>query len=103
MKLNNIKHNFFPIIKIISSVLIASAIGLELWNIYAAINNIKVPNSLNPVFWIERIAVVSHLVEAVIAAFYAPSKQKMPLQYGTYTFFVGTVALLELFGKEDKL
>ncbi|WP_407891284.1 hypothetical protein [Scytonema sp. NUACC26] len=56
---------------------------------------------LNPVFWIERFAVTIHFVEGVIAAFYAPSRKKLPIQYGTYTFFVGTVGLLELFAKED--
>ncbi len=102
MNFKNIKQKVSPIIKIISTVLIASAIGLELWNIYAVTNNIQIPSSLNPIFWIERFAVSCHLVEAVIAAFYAPSKNKMPIQYATYTFFVGTVGLLELFDKEDK-
>lgn len=102
MNFKDIKQTIYPIIKVISTVLITSAIGLELWNIYAVINNIQVPSSLNPIFWIERFAVSCHLVEAVIAAFYAPSKSKMPIQYATYTFFVGTVGLLELFNKENK-
>ncbi|OUL26518.1 hypothetical protein [Nostoc sp. 106C] len=102
MNLNYIKEKISPIIKVISTVLIASAIGLELWNVYAVTNNIQVPSSLNPIFWIERFAVSCHLIEAVIAAFYAPSRKKMPIQYATYTFFVGTVGLLELFDKKDK-
>ncbi|GAA6618766.1 hypothetical protein NUACC26_045780 [Scytonema sp. NUACC26] len=75
--------------------------GLELWNLYARLTNARLPNMLNPVFWIERFAVTIHFVEGVIAAFYAPSRKKLPIQYGTYTFFVGTVGLLELFAKED--
>ncbi|OUL25739.1 hypothetical protein BV372_27680 [Nostoc sp. T09] len=102
MNLNYIKEKISPIIKVISTVLIASAIGLELWNVYAVTNNIQVPSSLNPIFWIERFAVSCHLIEAVIAAFYAPSRKKMPIQYATYTFFVGTVGLLELFDKKDE-
>jgi len=43
-----------------------------------------------------------HLVEAIIAAAYAPSRQKKPIVYATYTFFVGTVGLLELFDQEDE-
>ncbi|MEQ9357174.1 MAG: hypothetical protein RIG63_18605 [Coleofasciculus chthonoplastes F3-SA18-01] len=41
-------------------------------------------------------------MEAIIAAVYAPSRQKTPIVYGTYTFFVGTVGLLELFDQEDE-
>lgn len=80
-------------------ILIASAIGLELWNVYALLSNTNIPSSLNPIFGIERFAVAIHLVEGVIAAFYAPSRKKPPIKYGVYTFFVGTVGLLELFEK----
>lgn len=83
-------------------MLITSAIGLESWNIYAVINNINVPSSLNPIFWIERFAMMSHFIESIIAAFYAPSRQKMPVKYATYTFFVGTIGLLELFERQDE-
>jgi hypothetical protein len=99
MTLKATKRRFFTLIKVISVVLIASAIGLELANAYALLTNSKLPSSLNPIFWIERFAVISHFVEAVIAASYAPSRKKMPIMYGTYTFFVGTVGLLELFEK----
>jgi len=102
MNFKYIKQKFSPVIKVISTVLIASAIGLELWNIYAITNNIEVPTSLNPIFWFERFAVASHLIEAVIAAFYAPSRKKLPIKYAIYTFFVGTVGLLELFDKSDE-
>ena len=76
------------------------AIGLELWNIYAIYNHIDIPNILQPVFWIERIAVISHLIEGIIAAYFAPSRNKIPVRYGIYTFFVGTVGLLELFDRD---
>lgn len=73
--------------------------GLELWNVYALLTSSKLPSSLNPIFGIERVAVAIHLIEGVVAAYYAPSRNKMPIPYGTYTFFVGTVGLLELFDK----
>ncbi|MBW4594440.1 MAG: hypothetical protein KME46_16410 [Brasilonema angustatum HA4187-MV1] len=101
MKLNYQNNNIFTFVKVLSTVLITSAIGLELWNIYAVLTNTKVPSSLNPVFWIERFAVTIHFLEAVVAAFFAPSRKKTPLQYGIYTFFVGTIGLFELFQKED--
>ncbi|NJP09701.1 MAG: hypothetical protein HC866_09605 [Leptolyngbyaceae cyanobacterium RU_5_1] len=97
-----IKKTAFTLIKVISVVLISGAIGLEAWNLYAILTNRQVPSSLNPVFWIERFAVISHLIEGLIAAYYAPSRNKMPIQYGTYTFFVGTVGLLELFLQEPE-
>ncbi|MEH2125260.1 MAG: hypothetical protein V7K44_13040 [Nostoc sp.] len=101
MDLKFIKKKIYTFVKIISTVLITGAIGLESWNIYAVITNINVPSSLNPIFWIERFAMISHFIESIIAAFYAPSRQKMPIKYATYTFFVGTIGLLELFGQQD--
>ncbi|MDM9580881.1 MULTISPECIES: hypothetical protein [unclassified Nostoc] len=101
MDLKFIKKKIYTFVKIISTVLITSAIGLESWNIYAVITNINVPSSLNLIFWIERFAMMSHFVESIIAAFYAHSRQKMPIKYATYTFFVGTIGLLELFGQPD--
>ncbi len=101
MKLKLIKRDIFTFIKIISTVLITSAIGLESWNIYAVITNTNLPSSLNPIFWIERFAMTSHFMESIIAAFYAPSRKKMPIKYATYTFFVGTIGLLELFDPEN--
>ncbi|MBG1245213.1 hypothetical protein [Nostoc sp. NZL] len=101
MNLKSIKKDIFTFVKIISTVLITSAIGLESWNIYAVINNTYLPSSLNPIFWIERFAMASHFIEGIIAAFYAPSRQRMPIKYATYTFFVGTIGLLELFEREN--
>ncbi|MDZ8226624.1 MULTISPECIES: hypothetical protein [unclassified Nostoc] len=101
MNLKLIKRYIFTFVKIISTILITSAIGLESWNIYAVITNTNLPSSLNPIFWIERFAVTSHFIESIIAAFYAPSRKKMPIKYATYTFFVGTIGLLELFDREN--
>lgn len=94
------KNNLFAI-KILSTVLMIGAILLELWNIYAIQNNLIIPSNIKPIFWIERIAVVTHFVEAIIAAFKAGSKQKIWYQYGIYTFFVGTIGLMELFGEQE--
>jgi hypothetical protein len=102
VKLYQTKKNIFNAIKVISISLISGAIGLELSNIYASFWDLSVPTILEPVFWLERFAVTMHLVEAIIAAAYAPSRQKKPIVYGTYTFFVGTVGLLELFDQEDE-
>ncbi|MFH7026676.1 MAG: hypothetical protein ACHBN1_14995 [Heteroscytonema crispum UTEX LB 1556] len=101
MNLKYIKKIFSTLVKVISIIIVASAIGLELCNVYAVLTNSKLPSSLNPIFWIGRFVIAVHLIEAVIAAFYAPSRKKMPIKYGTYTFFVGTVGLLELFDKDN--
>ncbi|MBD2202506.1 hypothetical protein H6G33_12760 [Calothrix sp. FACHB-1219] len=101
MNFKYIKQKIYQIIKVISLVLISSVIGLELENIYLIANNMSLPSALNPIFWIGRFAVTAHLIEAIIAGFYANSKQKMAIQYTIYTFFVGTVGLLELFEKEE--
>jgi hypothetical protein len=97
MNLKYIKEKLFLAIKIISIVVITSAIGLEIWDIQALITNSHLPIILNPVVIIARLALSAHFVEAIIAACYAPVKNQTPIQYGIYTFFVGTIGLLELF------
>ncbi|MGB7442995.1 MAG: hypothetical protein WA919_18170 [Coleofasciculaceae cyanobacterium] len=103
MLLKRIDKKFVTAIKVISTVLISCAIGWELYNIYATLTDQAIPNSLNPVFWVERFALIAHLIEAIIATFYAPSKGKTLVQYGIYTFFVGTVGLFELFEERESL
>lgn len=95
------KKNLFAI-KIISTVLMTGAIGLELWNIYAVTHQLQIPSSIKPIFWIERVVVGAHLIEAIIAAFNAGSKDKIWYKYSVYTFFVGTIGLMELFDEENK-
>jgi hypothetical protein len=94
------KKNLFAI-KTISTILMIGAILLELWNIYAVLNQLQIPSSIKPIFWIERVAVGAHLIEAIIAAFNAGSKDKIWYKYGVYTFFVGTIGLMELFREEE--
>lgn len=97
MNLNQINPQFINVIKVISTIAISSAMGLELWNIYAITNDILILQSLNIFFWLGRVAIGSHLVEAIIAGFYAPAKNQHPIKYAVYTFFTGTVGLMELF------
>ncbi|HAA33357.1 MAG TPA: hypothetical protein DCE56_43595 [Cyanobacteria bacterium UBA8553] len=99
MNLKSTKSNLFTLIKVVSLVFIASGIGLELVNTYALLTKSKIPSNLNLLFWLERFAIAAHLIEGVIAAAYAPSRKQTPITYGIYTFFVGTVGLLELFDK----
>jgi S-adenosylmethionine:tRNA-ribosyltransferase-isomerase (queuine synthetase) len=101
MYLKFIKKKIFPVIKVISILVISSAVILEIWDIQALITNSHLPNSLHPVLLIARFALSAHFAEAIIAAYYAPSKNQMPIKYGTYTFFVGTVGLLELWENND--
>ncbi len=79
-------------IKIFSTVLIAAAIGRELLNGWAHILNLPQPIAL-----LGRIALAAHGIEGAIAAVYAPSRGRSPLKYAIYTFFVGTLGLVELF------
>jgi hypothetical protein len=96
------KKKLFTSIKWISTIFIASVLGLELWKIYAGFAGSKIQNLLNPVLWLGQIAIAIHFIEGLVAVVYAPSKQKQPLQYGIYTFFVGTVGLLELFDSDKE-
>ncbi|MBD2691156.1 hypothetical protein [Anabaena catenula] len=102
MNFKDIKVKLFPIIKVISITLITSAIGLELWNIQTAIINSQLPSFLTPALIIAHVALSAHFLEGIIAAYYAPAQNQTPIKYGTYTFFVGTIGLLELFSNDDK-
>lgn len=101
MDLTSIKQKLSRIIKVISIALISSAISLEIWNIQTLTTNSQLPNNLHPILIIAHIALSAHFVEAIIAAYYAPSKNQQPVKYGAYTFFVGTVGLLELWENHD--
>ncbi|BFM40349.1 hypothetical protein [Synechocystis sp. LKSZ1] len=82
------------LVKVFSSALITGALGLEL-------GNVILQGSLFPawslVFYLGRVALIGHALESLIAAVYAPSKGRSPLSIGVYTFFVGTIGLMELF------
>ncbi|MEH2063653.1 MAG: hypothetical protein V7K50_15555 [Nostoc sp.] len=103
MNLKDIKEKLFPVIKVISIVAIATAIGLEIWNIQALTTNNHLPIILNPILIIAHFALSAHFIEGIIAAFYAPAKNQKPIQYGIYTFFVGTIGLLELFENHSQI
>jgi hypothetical protein len=83
-------------IKIVSTILISGAIIWELGHIYARVQNWEFGHNLGWIFWLDRIALISHGIEALIAAYYARSYNKNLFKYSVYTFFVGTVGLLEL-------
>jgi hypothetical protein len=84
-------------IKIISTILIVGVLGLELRNLYA-LRSQMIPLELPfPLLWIGRFALVAHFLEGMIAFIYAPFRNQSAIASGIYTFFVGTVGLVELF------
>ena len=88
--------NTAKLIKITSTILITSALGLELWNIYLLSNNAVLPANIKPFFWIGTVALVAHAVEGIMAAVRVRDRHQNPITYGIYTFFVGFVGLKEL-------
>ncbi|MFB2934978.1 hypothetical protein ACE1B6_06840 [Aerosakkonemataceae cyanobacterium BLCC-F154] len=97
LTLNESKKKLESLLKVISPVVMVAAIALELWNLEARLTTNHFPSSLMPVLWLGHFAISVHSIEAVVAAIYAPAKKHKPIQYGIYTFFVGTVGLWELF------
>lgn len=83
-------------IKIVSTLAMTGALGLETANLYLHLQNRSLPPSLNALFWLGSVALIAHAVEGCIAAYKARSRNKNPLSYGIYTFFVGYVGLQEL-------
>ena len=91
------------LIKVTSIMLITAALGLETWSIYLQLNNKLLPTKLNPIWWLGTIALIAHSIEGIVAAFNAGSRNKNPITYGIYTFFVGFVGLQELFERSPKI
>jgi hypothetical protein len=97
MTVAEIKQKIFPLIKVTSIVLISGAIGLEVWHLSMLSTSDETLDFLTPIYWIGRLGMAAHVIEAIIAVLYAASRGKDPLRYSLYTFFVGTVGLVELF------
>lgn len=91
------------LIKITSIVLISGAIALGVMTLYALLNNQPIPTIPVPVLALGGFAVSAHLLEAIVAARLAPSRQKAAIPYAIYTFFVGTVGLQELWMIEPQV
>ena len=83
-------------IKIVSTLAMTGALGLEAASLYLHLRGQSLPPRLNALFWLASVALIAHGVEGAIAASKARSHQKNPLTYGIYTFFVGFVGLKEL-------
>jgi RsiW-degrading membrane proteinase PrsW (M82 family) len=96
MNWKNLPPQIFGTIKIVSTILMAGAIALEVGNFYYQLAGRQRLDSLYPILAIARFAMACHLVEAVISTFYASKQNQMPIKYAIYTFFVGTVGLLEI-------
>jgi hypothetical protein len=89
-------------IKIISTILIVGVLGLELRNLYALQSQITPLDLPFPLLWIGRFALVAHFLEGIVAFIYAPSRNQPAIASGIYTFFVGTVGLVELFELQER-
>ncbi|MEY2984873.1 MAG: hypothetical protein RLZZ568_1490 [Cyanobacteriota bacterium] len=87
------------LVKVSACVVVSGALGLELWNILTQGDRYS---EWSMVFALARFVLISHGIEAIIAGFFAPAKGKSPLNYGVYTFFVGTISLIELFQQSPR-
>jgi hypothetical protein len=95
--LHQVYQGVLTAIKILSMGLIVSILGLELWNLgIPGVNPHPIPSLGSPLLTMGRVVVALHGIEGIIAAVWAGTRQKNPLTYGVYTFFVGFVGLVEL-------
>jgi hypothetical protein len=104
MKWNAIAPILLPTIKILSTVLISGAIILEAWTLTSNFIDITLPEIWKTeifkwVIILAQVALISHFIEAIIAGFAAKYQGKNPLTSAVYTFFVGTVGLLEVLNR----
>ncbi|HEY9640185.1 MAG TPA: hypothetical protein V6C57_06855 [Coleofasciculaceae cyanobacterium] len=91
------QQRLFLLIKCLSILLITGAIGLNLWQLQSGVTQSRTLAVPPFVVWVSQFALAAHGLEGVIAAVYASRQQKSPFFYAIYTFFVGTVGLVELF------
>ncbi|MEM7579300.1 MAG: hypothetical protein ACFB02_06955 [Mastigocoleus sp.] len=94
---------YFSPVKVVAAIFTTVAVCLEIWNIYDISSNNHILQNLNVLLWFAHFVFIAHLVEAIVAIIFASSKNQQPLKYGVYTFFVGTVGLLELFDNPDQV
>jgi hypothetical protein len=95
--ISHIDNTFSLLIKVISTVLITGALGLEVWIFSSgSLPDLTLPGFKFAIYF-ARFALISHGIEGLIAGIFASSRQQPPLRYSLYTFFVGTVGLIELF------
>jgi hypothetical protein len=91
---------FYILMKGIAAGVTLGAIGVELWGRFPGIFP-QVPFPLPNFFPIgAHIVLTDHGMEGVVAAAIARWSYKNPLTIGLYTFFVGTIALMELFSRD---
>ncbi|MEM7792868.1 MAG: hypothetical protein AAF579_00255 [Cyanobacteria bacterium P01_C01_bin.118] len=78
------------VIKVISCILIAGALGLVVGKLSGVIAG------LERVFWIGTVALVFHVLEGMIAGVLAHRLQENPIKAGVYTFWTGIAGITEI-------
>lgn len=74
------------LIKVLSIVLITSAIGLELWHLQFLVTQSQPPPVPFLILGFAWFALIAHGIESLIAAVYARRQQRQPFSYAFYTF-----------------
>ncbi|MGF1514141.1 MAG: hypothetical protein ACFB5Z_10660 [Elainellaceae cyanobacterium] len=85
-------------IKLLSIALMSLALGLEI----AKLSPWTLPPIPAALLTTARAALIIHLLEGAIAVAAAIIYRKPALRYGPYTFWVGTVGLVEIFKHASK-
>ena len=88
-------EQILSVIKGLSTILIFAVLGLEFWNLWA---KGQLPPGLHIILLVGHLVITIHVMEGIIAAFYAPSRGKPLFLSALYTFFVGFPGLFEVLG-----
>jgi len=102
-KLINSLQYLTPIIKVAATTIITGAIFLELFNLGLHVFCNMTLQGWDLVFLFGRIALIAHALEAGVASVLAPSINKSAWKFGIYTFFVGTVGIMEILQAKQQL
>ena len=81
-------------IKLLSTVLISAALGLEIWRLTT---QTTLTGNLAIISIIGRVAIAGHLLEGVIIGIKAKSQGRSAITSGIYAFFVGFPSIIETF------
>lgn len=95
-QLSSINPVWIKLIKVISPILMSCAIVLDIAIAYRWLHAVEIPQGYMTLGAIGSVALGAHFLEGIIAGVMAWQRQRNPFFFGVYTFFVGTVAFLEL-------
>ena len=98
---NSINPLWIQLIKILSPILIVGALYVDGTILYDWLQGLDCPKAFIAIGAVGSVALAAHMFEGIVAAAMAKKRGLNSWRYGIYTFFVGTVAFVDLLNIEE--